>query len=61
LLQIRRSMSEKIGSKKYEQILIIMLLSNSKRSEAHRFFEKQGFSSDLKKGLVKYRSQLRGE
>ena len=37
----------------------IMLLSNSKRSEAHRFFEKQGFSSVLKKGFVKYRSQLR--
>jgi N-acetylglutamate synthase-like GNAT family acetyltransferase len=37
----------------------IMLLSNSKRSEAHRFFEKQGFSSERKKGFVKYRSQLR--
>lgn len=37
----------------------IMLLSNSKRSEAHTFFEKQGFSSELKKGFVKYRSQLR--
>jgi N-acetylglutamate synthase-like GNAT family acetyltransferase len=29
----------------------IMLLSNSKRSKAHRFFEKQGFSADRKKGL----------
>jgi N-acetylglutamate synthase-like GNAT family acetyltransferase len=37
----------------------IMLLSNSQRSEAHRFFEKQGFSQALKKGFVKYRSQLR--
>jgi GNAT superfamily N-acetyltransferase len=36
----------------------IMLLSNSQRSEAHRFFEKEGFSSELKKGFVKYRSQL---
>jgi len=36
----------------------IMLLSNSIRSEAHGFFEKQGFSSNLKKGFVKYRSQL---
>jgi N-acetylglutamate synthase-like GNAT family acetyltransferase len=39
----------------------IMLLSNSKRSEAHRFFEKQGFSAERKKGFVKYRSQLRAE
>jgi N-acetylglutamate synthase-like GNAT family acetyltransferase len=39
----------------------IMLLSSSKRSEAHRFFEKQGFSAERKKGFVKYRSQLRGE
>jgi N-acetylglutamate synthase-like GNAT family acetyltransferase len=39
----------------------IMLLSNSKRSKAHRFFEKQGFSADRKKGFVKYRSQLRRE
>jgi N-acetylglutamate synthase-like GNAT family acetyltransferase len=37
----------------------IMLLSNSKRSQAHGFFEKQGFSTTLKKGFVKYRSQLR--
>jgi N-acetylglutamate synthase-like GNAT family acetyltransferase len=37
----------------------IMLLSNRKRSEAHGFFEKQGFSPMLKKGFVKYRSQLR--
>jgi Acetyltransferase (GNAT) family len=37
----------------------IMLLSNSERSEAHRFFEKQGFLPGLKKGFVKYRSQLR--
>ena len=36
----------------------IMLLSNSMRSDAHGFFEKQGFSSNLKKGFVKYRSQL---
>ena len=39
----------------------IMLLSNSMRSDAHGFFEKQGFSSNLKKGFVKYRSQLRRE
>jgi N-acetylglutamate synthase-like GNAT family acetyltransferase len=39
----------------------IMLLSNSKRSEAHTFFEKQGFSSELKKAFVKYRSQLATE
>jgi len=39
----------------------IMLLSSSKRSEAHRFFEKQGFSAERKKGFVKYRSQLRGD
>ena len=39
----------------------IMLLSNSERSAAHRFFEKQGFSPDRKKGFVKYRSQLRRE
>ena len=37
----------------------IMLVSNSMRSEAHGFFERQGFSSGLKKGFVKYRSQLR--
>jgi GNAT superfamily N-acetyltransferase len=29
----------------------IMLLSHSKRSGAHGFFEKQGFSGELKKGL----------
>jgi N-acetylglutamate synthase-like GNAT family acetyltransferase len=39
----------------------IMLLSNSMRSEAHGFFERQGFSSGFKKGFVKYRSQLRRE
>jgi GNAT superfamily N-acetyltransferase len=37
----------------------IMLLSNSKRVEAHLYFEKQGFSSIVKKGFVKYRSELR--
>ncbi|HEX3446089.1 MAG TPA: GNAT family N-acetyltransferase [Chthoniobacterales bacterium] len=37
----------------------IMLLSNSLRSEAHSFFRRQGFSPELKKGFVKYRSQLR--
>ncbi len=37
----------------------IMLLSNNQRSEAHAFFEKQGFSSEHKKGFVKYRDQLR--
>jgi GNAT superfamily N-acetyltransferase len=37
----------------------IMLLSNSRRSEAHRFFEKQGFSSGRKKGFVKYQRHLR--
>jgi len=37
----------------------IMLLSNSKRCEAHVFFEKRGFSSKHKKGFVKYRSQSR--
>jgi GNAT superfamily N-acetyltransferase len=37
----------------------IMLLSNSKRLAAHCFFEKQGFSAEVKKEFVKYRSQLR--
>jgi N-acetylglutamate synthase-like GNAT family acetyltransferase len=36
----------------------IILLSNSNRSEAHAFFERQGFSAEPKKGFVKYRSQL---
>lgn len=37
----------------------IMLLSAIERSEAHRFFERCGFSSSKKKGFVKYRRAFR--
>jgi GNAT superfamily N-acetyltransferase len=37
----------------------IMLLSNSKRKDAHAFFIKQGFHSDLKKAFVKYKDEIR--
>ena len=41
----------------------IMLQSHSSRSQAHAFFEAQGFSAEKKKAFVKYRSQMkvRGE
>lgn len=35
----------------------ILLLSSVERTEAHRFFEKFGFSGVRKRGFVKYRSQ----
>jgi N-acetylglutamate synthase-like GNAT family acetyltransferase len=34
----------------------IMLLSSSRREDAHRFFEKSGFLGTSKRGFVKYRS-----
>jgi len=34
----------------------LMFLSSSKRSDAHQFFEAMGYSKDIKKGFVKYRS-----
>jgi GNAT superfamily N-acetyltransferase len=37
----------------------IMLLSASHRSEAHKFFERVGFSGSVKAGFVKYRSQFK--
>lgn len=37
----------------------IMLMSTASRESAHRFFEQQGFSSENKRGFVKYRSQFR--
>jgi N-acetylglutamate synthase-like GNAT family acetyltransferase len=37
----------------------IMLLSSTTRKLAHRFFEQQGYSSAIKRGFVKYRSQFR--
>ena len=33
----------------------IMLLSSSQRTEAHQFFERQGFTGGAKLGFVKYR------
>ncbi|MGA3247715.1 MAG: GNAT family N-acetyltransferase [Paraburkholderia sp.] len=36
----------------------MMLLSSATRAEAHRFFERFGFRSDLKKGFLKYRRQF---
>lgn len=36
----------------------VMLLSSATRSDAHRFFTRQGFSADHKRGFVKYRSQF---
>ena len=37
----------------------LMLMSMATRESAHRFFERQGFSSTNKRGFVKYRSQFR--
>ena len=37
----------------------IMLLSAVQRQDAHRFFERLGFSGGAKRGFVKYRSQMR--
>lgn len=34
----------------------IMLLSSIQRSDSHKFFEKQGFKGEVKRGFVKYRS-----
>jgi len=41
----------------------VMLLSHSSRSQAHAFFEAQGFSATNKKAFVKYRRNMkvRGE
>lgn len=36
----------------------IMLLSSVERESAHAFFHRIGFSSDKKRGFVKYRSQF---
>ena len=36
----------------------LMLMSTATRESAHRFFERQGFSSSNKRGFVKYRSQF---
>jgi GNAT superfamily N-acetyltransferase len=36
----------------------IMLLSNIRRSDAHRFFERCGYSSEAKLGFLKYRRQI---
>ncbi len=32
----------------------IMLLSNAKRPEAHKFFEENGYRGDIKRGFVNY-------
>ncbi|HXM01896.1 MAG TPA: GNAT family N-acetyltransferase [Chthoniobacterales bacterium] len=37
----------------------IMLQSHGSRSQAHAFFEAQGFSATNKKAFVKYRSQMK--
>jgi N-acetylglutamate synthase-like GNAT family acetyltransferase len=37
----------------------IMLMSTASREAAHRFFEQQGFTSENKRGFVKYRRQFR--
>ena len=37
----------------------MMLLSTASRTQAHRFFERQGFSAANKRGFVKYRRQFR--
>ena len=37
----------------------IMLQSHGSRSEAHAFFEAQGFSATNKKAFVRYRSQMK--
>jgi len=36
----------------------MMLLSSVLRADAHRFFERVGFLSDVKRGFVKYRRQF---
>jgi N-acetylglutamate synthase-like GNAT family acetyltransferase len=36
----------------------LMLLSNSKRLQAHEFFSKRGFDGSVKRGFVKYRRSL---
>jgi predicted N-acetyltransferase YhbS len=37
----------------------IMLLSSIDRIQAHRFFEREGYSASFKHGFVKYRRQLK--
>lgn len=39
----------------------IMLQSHGSRSQAHAFFEAQGFSATNKKAFVKYRRDMKGE
>lgn len=39
---------------KAEKCTKIMLLSSSKRTDAHSFFEECGYKSDVKKGFVNY-------
>lgn len=55
--------SNKVGPKLMDYLKVlckskkctkIMLMSSSKRIEAHKFFEKCGYQSDLKKGFVNY-------
>ncbi|MGZ3771657.1 MAG: GNAT family N-acetyltransferase [Bdellovibrio sp.] len=55
--------SNKVGTKLMDYLKVlckskkctkIMLMSSSKRIEAHKFFEKCGYRSDLKKGFVNY-------
>lgn len=36
----------------------MMLMSSAARVDAHRFFERAGFSRDAKRGFVKYRRQF---
>ncbi|GAB3246661.1 GNAT family N-acetyltransferase [Chitinimonas naiadis] len=36
----------------------IMLLSNASRTDAHRFFARQGYEGDRKRGFVKYRRDM---
>lgn len=43
-----------IAQSKLHRCTKIMLLSNSKRSEAHKFFEKCGFQGNSKLGFVNY-------
>jgi GNAT superfamily N-acetyltransferase len=38
----------------------IMLLSSARRVEAHRFFEREGFTGSSKIGFVKYRRDFQG-
>lgn len=44
--------NEAIKTAKKKKCYKIMLLSNSKRIEAHKFYEKIGFNSKAKKGFV---------